>query len=360
MKQLLFLFMVLLSSNLIFAETNLTNEDNPKQDSTIVKSKLIPIVQVFGQAKYQFREHNYGFDFGRAHVGLLYTINDNWSSKIIIDRGRPTTAGTIIGHDTEGNIIDFENTSQEGAFYTMYLKFASLKWNVSKDFSIEGGAVLQNHYITQERFWGLRYIAQTFQDMYWHIPSSDLGFLARYKINSIIGLDASITNGEGPRVKQDQFGKVKFSTGMDITPSEKIQLRVYYHQKGTGVDSLMTERMYSLFTGFQPHKKLRIGAEFNYMQHFNNLSELNSYGYSIFSTFQIRPQTALFVRVDKLKNNPENYEIKSSGSGIFILSGFSFKPVSGINLSLNYRTWLPDNDENRADNILSFSMEYKL
>ena len=42
--------------------------------------------------------------------------------------------------------------------------------------------VLQNHYITQEKFWGYRYVAPTFQDKYYGIPSSDLGIIATLKL----------------------------------------------------------------------------------------------------------------------------------------------------------------------------------
>lgn len=58
---------------------------------------------------------------------------------------------------------------------------------------------------------GYRFVAQTFQDKYWKIPSTDLGFIARYKINDFISVDAAMTNGEGPRVARDINGKGKKS-----------------------------------------------------------------------------------------------------------------------------------------------------
>jgi hypothetical protein len=57
---------------------------------------LKPIVQVFGTASYDIENNNYGYSFGRAHLGFQYQFNEKWSSKIIIDRGRATSVGEIM------------------------------------------------------------------------------------------------------------------------------------------------------------------------------------------------------------------------------------------------------------------------
>ena len=119
-------------------------------------NKFKPIVQVFCSASYDFENNNYGYSFSRAHLGFQYQFNDKWSAKIIIDRGRATSVGTLTVTDSAGNQLRVQNSSKEGAYYTMFLKFASLQWKVSDKLTLEGGAVLQNHYITQERLWGFR------------------------------------------------------------------------------------------------------------------------------------------------------------------------------------------------------------
>ncbi|MDA3853164.1 MAG: hypothetical protein PF444_02845, partial [Bacteroidales bacterium] len=230
-----------------------------------MSKKLTPIVQVFGAASYNLETNNYGYSFGRAHLGFQYQFSEKWSSKIIIDRGRATSIGEITVSDADGNLLSVQNTSKEGAYYTMFLKFASLQWKVNDKFTLQGGAILQNHYISQERFWGLRYVAQTFQDLYWHIPSSDLGFIADYKFNTILSIDVAINNGEGPRKVQDAFGKVKFSGGVDVNATEKIQTRFFYHNRQSATNSEETEQLFSVFAGYKPVSKFRIGGEFNYM-----------------------------------------------------------------------------------------------
>ncbi len=139
--------------------------------------------------------------------------------------------------------------------------------------------------------------------MCWKTPSSDLGFIATYKLNKVITIDVAITNGEGPRYKQDAFGKVKIAGGLDINPSEKIHTRIFYHNRQSGIDNTATEQMISLFMGVQQSEKIRIGGEFNYM---------------------------------------ENLDVNIRNDGNSIMTGISHSPIKGINISLNYQGWFPD------------------
>lgn len=321
---------------------------------------LTPIVQVFGTASYDFEKNNYGYSFGRTHLGFQYQFNEKWSSKIIIDRGRASSVGEILVSDSSGNMLNVDNASKEGAYYTMYLKFASLQWKVNDKLTLEGGAILQNHYITQEEFWGLRYVAQTFQDLYWKIPSSDLGFKATCKLNNILSVDAAITNGEGPRVKQDAFGRVKFAGGVNVNPSEKVQTRIFYHNRQAKTGSEEAEQLISVFVGFKPTAKFRIGGEFNYMENLDYASKLNSYGFSFYSAYSLTNKTELFARYDRLLYEiPENANENIIGDGNTFMGGLSYTPINGVKLSLNYQGWMPDETSNQNENSILLSMEYK-
>ncbi len=328
-------------------------------DDQKLMDKLTPIVQVFGTAAYDIENKRYGYSFGRAHLGFQYQFNKDWSAKMIIDRGRPTTIANITVADSAGNMLNVDYATKEGSYYTMWLKFASLRWQVNDRLSLVGGALLQNHYITQERFWEFRYVAQTFQDMYWHIPSSDLGFRANYKINDVFSLDAALTNGEGPRVKQDALGKIKYAAGLNINQGDKFQSRIYYHNRATGNDSLSAKQMFSVFAGYKPSHKFRIGGEFNYMNHLNNDSGTNSYGFSVFSAYHITESTQLFVRYDRLLYESEHFLPTTLADGNAIIGGLSYAPVKGINISLNYQGWMPDAENNSLQNNILLSMEYK-
>ena len=255
-------------------------------------------------------------------------------------------------------MLNVQNPSKEGAYYTMFLKFASLKWKVNEKLSLEGGAILQNHYITQERFWGLRYVAQTFQDMYWFIPSSDLGFIAYYKINDKFSFDAALTNGEGPRVNQDALGKVKFAGGFDYNPSTVIKCRIYYHNKQSGENNAVTEQLFSAFVGVKLTHRSRIGGEFNYMSNLKSVIDLNSYGFSIYGAYSFSNAFELFARFDRLIYDiPAENPVFIFRNGYNLIGGVSYSPVKDVNLSFNYQGWLPD--KNTSQNGIFLSMEFK-
>jgi hypothetical protein len=203
-------------------------------------------------------------------------------------------------------------------------------------------------------------VAQTFQDLYWKIPSSDLGFIAYYKINNVFSVDAALTNGEGPRVKQDVSGKVELAGGLDINPSQKVQTRIYYHNRQSGDAGEATEQLFSVFAGYKPTTKFRVGGEFNYMDNLNNISGLESYGYSIYSAYHIVENTQLFVRYDRLLYDLNGNTIANiKGDGNAVMGGISYSPAKGVNVSLNYQGWLPDQSDNNHENNILMSMEYK-
>ncbi len=353
---------------LCIAVLNISAQDSAKertQDSANIYhfdfNKLKPIVQVFSVAAYDVENSSYGYSFGRAHLGFQYQFNKKWGAKIIIDRGKSTSVGEITVTDADGNTLTVVNSSSEGSCYTMFLKFASLQWKANNRLTLESGAILQNHYITQERFWGLRFVAQTFQDLYWEIPSSDLGFIAYYNINPKVSFDAALTNGEGPRIKQDAFGKVKLAGGLNFNPTEKIQTRIFYHNKQTGTDTLSTEQMISFFAGYKPWSKLRIGGEYNYMSNLNNTVGVKSDGFSIYSAYNIAEKIQIFARYDRLFYNTDNIaEEDTEGDGNTFIGGICYSPVKGINVSMNYQGWIPDQKENDTENKFLISIEYKL
>jgi len=323
-------------------------------------SKFTPIVQVFGFANYDMEDQHYAYGIGRSHLGMTYQFNDSWRAKIILDGGRPTTISGIYVTDTSGNPLQVNYTYKEGSYYTMWLKFASLKWQVNKKLSIESGVLLQNHYITQEHFWGFRYIAQTFQDLYWHLPSTDLGFLVRYQVNSVFAMDAAITNGEGPGINQNLNGNVKYAAGLDINPGSQFQSRLYYHNRQTSMDSLATEQMFSLFAGYRIKDLFRFGGEFNYIKNLNHADGTNSHGFSLYTTYYLFKKTQIFLRFDRLYYRiSAPYNTPATTDGNSIIGGFSYSPTSGVNLSLNYQGWNPDHAQTDPQHNLRFNMEFK-
>ena len=292
--------------------------------------KLKPIIHVFNQAYYDINKESHNNDLGRTHLGLEYTFNSNLKAKIILDRKLNKFDSTIS-----------QNANQTQDYYLMYLKFASIQWQATSKFKIHLGAVLQNHYITQEKFWGLRYIAKTFQDQYFKIPSTDIGFIAYYKLSKYLSVDASVTDGRGTYLVNEENNR-KYSLGVDIR-SKYWQTRFYYHNK----NSANREELFSAFGGFIPSKKFRLGSEFNYLRNALGV-ESDIYGYSVYSVYTYQ-NLDFFVRYDKIFTKKNKLMNKDT-----IICGFSYTLIQKVKLSLSY------NLSTNSNNIIGLGFEYKI
>ncbi len=337
------------------------------QTDTTFTPKGKPIIQVFGNFDYNAtpnQQKKYGFWFGRAHFGYEYQFNKQFSSKIIIDAGRPTTVGKIEVTNTTGRTLNVSNSSKEGSYYTMTLKFASLEWKANEHIKIQAGGVLQNHYITQEKFWGYRYVAQTFQDKYYGMPSSDLGLISYFNFNKKIGFDVALTNGEGFRFDQDEFGNVKIAAGVDYIPFENLQTRFYFDCTNSNNPLRpSTQKLYSVFLGYKIKQKFRIGGEFNYRENNMNINNHDLFGFSIYGAYKILKNFELFARFDNLTANTmdnENNNWNYHNTGDAFIFGTHYRAADDVNISLNYQGWHPNDASLNFQHHVLLSFEYKL
>lgn len=342
-------------------------QDAIAQDITDYISKGNVIIHVFGNFDYNATrdaQQQGKFSIGRAHLGYAYKFNDKFSGKIVLDAGRPTTCETIEVYDSQGNKLDVVDNIKNGSHYTMTLKFASLEWQPNDNVIIQVGGILQNHYITQEKFWGYRYIAPTFQDKYYGIPSGDLGIISYFQINPKLSFDFAITNGEGFRSDQDAYGDFKMAIGLDYFPIEGLQTRFFYdYTKSEKPDNNTQQQLLSLFVGYKQENKFRVGVEYNYRKNHHLINNHDLFGYSIFGSYAVLKQLELFARFDQLRSNKskgESHGWNYNNTGQAYISGVSYSPVKGINFSLNYQGWQPENNNLNFQHHILLSFEYKL
>lgn len=349
----------------LFFISSLSISAQALKDSIINKGK--PIIQVFGNFDYNATnvvQKKYGFWFGRAHFGYEYQFSKQFSGKIIIDAGRPTTIGHIAVNDTLGNNITVSNSSKDGSYYTMNLKFASIEWKPTTYFKIQAGAILQNHYITQEKFWGYRYVAETFQDRYYKMPSSDLGFITFIKLNEKFGFDFALTNGEGFRFDQDNFGDIKLAAGFDYNPINGLHTRFFYdYSKSKDPVKGTEQQLLSLFTGYKLSDKFRLGAEYNYRKNHLNIANQDLFGFSIYCSYRFYKKFEYFLRYDKLSSNKKINQVQVwnfDGDGQGVITGLHYSPLANINFSVNYQGFIPKNSNLTYIHHILMSFEYKL
>jgi len=336
------------------------------QTDTTFKPSGKMVVQVINRTLYESAGSygKYGMYINRAHFGYRYQFAPKWSGTVILDVGRPTLFGNLSVHDTIGNGLPISYSYKEGSYYTTTLKFSYLEYNPTPNIKLQAGGILQNHYITQEKFWGYRYILETFADRYFGIPSSDLGFIGYFTPLAWLSFDAAITNGEGFRFNQDNQGKVKYAAGVDIKPVKSWILRFYY-DNGKSADALKpaTQQLFSVFSGFHLPGVFRIGAEYNYHLNHGNLQNHDLYGLSVFGSYELSERFELFARYDKLQSNTLSGIDNSwhyADDGQAYIAGIHFVPVKNIALSLSYQGWQPENPSLNYKNTIALSFEYKL
>ncbi|MBV5342102.1 hypothetical protein JZU68_00265, partial [bacterium] len=108
----------------------------------------------------------------------------------------------------------------------------------------------------QQRFWGKRYLASTYQSLNGYGYVADLGFALDYKFNDIISGDITVMNGEGYLELQLDNG-VRSSLGLTLTPDNNFAFRIYGDFERKPDADLITG---ILFAGFKS-KLFNFGAE---------------------------------------------------------------------------------------------------
>jgi hypothetical protein len=324
------------------------------------------VVQVINRTEYNISEAIGGMYINRSHFGYQYQFAPQWIAKVLVDAGRPTVFGKLQVSDSIGNSLPTNYNYKEGSYYTMTLKFSYLQWRPTKYITLQAGGILQNHYITQEKFWGYRYIFETFQDKYFSSPSGDLGAITYISPAPWISFDLALTNGEGFRLNQDTRGNVKWAAGIDLKPAEWIQFRLYADRKNMylpGGESA-SQQVYSAFSGFRYKDRFRVGFEITRTNGYTGSAGRDLFGVSAFTAWSMLKKLEGFVRYDALDSNGLDGGLggwNKENDGQLWLAGLHYAVVKGVNLSLNYRYHVAATNAMAADySVLSVAFEYKL
>jgi hypothetical protein len=336
------------------------------QNDSSFKPEGKMIIQVINRTIFENQGDNniFGMYINRSHFGYSYQFSPEWKAAVVVDAGRPTIFGNLNVKDSTDKSLNSSYNYQQGSYYTITLKFSYIEFNPTKKIKLQAGGILQNHYITQEKFWGYRYILETFPDKYFSLPSCDLGFIGYFNLNDFLAFDVALTNGEGFRNNQDSYGKVKIAGGIDFMPLKELIARLYYDNSPSGNPLASgNQQLYSAFIGYKAPQLFRIGAEYNYHKNHNHLPYNDLYGYSIYGSYIISDNFELFGRYDNLrsnilegKENAWNYQ----ADGDAFIGGIHYSPVTGISLSLSYQGWKTYDINVKYKNSVAFSFEYKL
>ncbi|MDD4644963.1 MAG: hypothetical protein PHY99_03145 [Bacteroidales bacterium] len=353
-------------TRLLFFFVIIGYQSQAQTDTSAFKPQGKVIVHVINRSLFESEgtENKIGMYINRAHIGYSYQFAPKWSATAIMDVGRPTVFGNLNVTDADGQVLPNSFSYKEGSYYTMGLKFSYLEYNPTSQLKLQAGGILQNHYATQEKFWGYRYVMEMFQDRSLGMSSSDLGIIAYYSPLQWLSVDAAITNGEGFRFNQDKYGDVKYAAGISVKPVKGWITRLYCdYSPSTNPAKGATQQLFSVFTGYRWPEVFRIGAEYNYHQNHNNLKGNDLYGFSGYATYEMSDRFEIFGRYDHLQSNTLSGATDAwnlSGDGKTIVAGVHFIPVTNISLSLTYQGWKPDKIASDNKDAVVLSFEFKM
>jgi len=301
----------------------LCNEVKPQTVNELKKETWADRGDVFGVIFANFHsdlkneETERGFEVKRAYLGYKTKLDDHFSANIKLDIGSPD---------------DVSEYSLKKRF--AYFKNAYVQYKIGK-FSTQVGISDCQQFKVQEKFWGYRYIYQSFQDVNKFGPSADMGVLFDYVFSDKISLDASFLNGEGyNQIQTDE--DFKTSIGATYTPFKQLTLRLYYD---SGIAYRYNQSDLAGFVGVK-FDKFSLGGEYNHQ--WNNKAKENHrmYGYSFFGTYQLASKFKLFGRYDHLFSNTLEGEINPwnlSNDGSSVISGIEYTPIKNAQIAINYQ-----------------------
>ena len=312
---------------------------------TLKTAEFVPngnmIGKVFANVHYDFtKEANHSaFELTRGYFGYNHNFTKKVSGVIMMD----------IGSDANLSV------------YTAYLKNAFLKWQATDKLTMSFGLAGTKNFNEQEKFWGYRFVAKSFQDEYKFGPSADMGVYADYKANEYVQLDFSINNGEGYKKAQDADGDYKYAAGLTLTPKKGLIIRGYYDivsipSKGDTLLGLKeSQSTIAGFIGYK-HEKFRIGAEYNLQVNNNSIKSDDLSGVSTYLTVVINKKFEVFGRYDllmsKKRKSSDLNNWNNGKDGSAIIAGVNYMPAKNVSVSLNYQGWTPEQGSQIDPNTL--------
>lgn len=295
-----------------------------------------PIVTVFANYSAGIGKVNdvSGFNLERAYLGYDAKVAKNLSAKVVFDIGTSKVKDS-----------DLERLA--------YIKNAQITWNVN-NFTLDFGLIGLQQFNFQEKFWGYRYIAKSFQDQYKFGSSADMGMIGTYKFTKWLSADLSLTNGEGYK-KLNIDNRNRYGIGATVEPLKGLALRAYYdtYSRSEG-DGLKNQQTLAAFAGYK-HDFFSVGAEYNMQLNTKFKDGKDQDGFSVYATGSIHKKFALFARYDSIASS-DDWNAKNDGSNL--IAGLQYTPIKYLKISPNFQSW--KGKDAKANSYIFVSIEFKL
>jgi hypothetical protein len=280
-----------------------------------------------------------GFGLNRAYFGYKFLADKNFSSTLTVDIGTPEDLAI-------------------GSVPRRYAHFreASIGYTTGNLNLIIGitGTKIFNY---QQKFWGKRYLAKTYQSINGYGYVADLGFVADYKINEIFDFDITIMNGEGySNVQLDN--SIKPSAGLTITPVKSLAFRAY-------TDLMMVKGLWqSTIVCFAGYKidLFTVGAEVSYKSNLDIIQGHNAWGFSSTAAISLSKKIEFFTRYDystssEMPGDEDPWNINRDGQ--FMINGFQYTFNNFVKIALDNQARFPADKTRTITDLIFINAMFK-
>jgi len=302
-----------------------------------------PIVEIFTDLHYNFKNdtlNTTGFGLNRAYFGYDFSLDKNFSTTLIIDIGNP---------------LDLASGSKSRRY--AHFREASIRYT-SERLTISAGISSTSIFSFQQKFWGKRYIANTYQSINGYGYVADLGLFVNYKFNNIVSADVTLTNGEGYSTLQLD-NSLKVSAGITLTPVRKMAIRIYS-------DLMRKEDIYQNtligFIGFRSDI-FYIGGEGSYKSNLDLTEGHLAWGVSSTAGVNITKKNEIFARFDystsvEIPGDNAGWNYKKDGS--FLVGGLQHTFNRYLQAAIDYQSFFPIDKSRNISHYIFINIHLKI
>jgi hypothetical protein len=270
-------------------------------------------------------ERQSAFDFTTGIIGYTRKLGEKVKATLLYD----------VTRTTHFDGLETFPGSFEGSKYTAFLKMGQIDWTIHPGFTLSVGQLLNQQYLTvQDKWWGFRYVAVTFQEKYRYGMPADFGARFTYgTADEKLKWSLSAVNGEGPFRYQDDNSKFLLSTNVEYFPLKNFLVKLYVDWENPSEETHENSDR-NVVSGFLGYKteKLMTGCELNYVTNYGFVKGLNYRGYSFYGSYLLFDKVSALARLDY-------GNLMSHEDEFYAIFGGQYEPVKNYFVSLNFRMY---------------------
>ena len=210
----------------------------------------------------------------------------------------------------------------------------------------------------QQKFYGKRYVANTFQSLNGFGFDADLGAVVTYKITKRVEADLMVMNGEGPNNLQLD-NNLKVSAGITTYPAQKTVIRFYADRmkiSGVWQNTLLA------FAGYRSDHFF-IASEINYKADLDTINGHNAWGISSTGGITIFKKSEIFARYDYATSviaPGDAIKWNTGKDNSFLVTGVQYTFSGSVKVAIDYQSTFPEDKSKKVSHFIFFNATIKI